>query len=192
MQMTQLRNDSHGIVNICCSIISWSQPSVKSTIRAANPFVLKFFTILFLLAQIASCSSSSQNTHIVTKAQLAAGTYKVSYGFNYAAADEEKILAITAYLDRTGQQLVFTLQDGTQRTLVFTPRDESLWQPDCYTMNSHVLCEVADLTPAPLQLESMTFNTPLVLAKCSPSRMILASTLYEAPSLPSLVFDLSN
>jgi hypothetical protein len=192
MRMTQIRNDSNGIVNICCPIISSSQPSVKSTIRAINPSVLKFFTILFLLAQIASCSSSSQNTHIVTKAQLAAGTYKVSYGFNYAAADEQKILAITADLDRTGQQLVFTLQDGTKRALVFTPRDESQWKPDCYTMKSHVLCEVADLTPAPLQLESMTFDAPLVYAKCSPSRMILTSTLYEDPSLPFLVFDLSN
>ena len=130
---------------------------------------------------------------MVTKAQLAAGMYKVSFGFNYATADEQKILAITADLDRTGQQLVFTMQDGTKRTLVFTSRDESQWNPDCYTMNSHILCEVADLAPAPLQLESMTFDTPLVYAKCSPSRMVLSSSLHgEDPSLPSLVFDISN
>ena len=165
---------------------------MKNDAHVSNLSVSKFFTMLFMFALIASCSSSSENAPMVTKAQLAAGIYKVSFGFNYAAADEQKILAITADLDRAGQQLVFTMQDGTKRTLVFTPRDESQWKPDCYTMSSHILCEAADLTPAPLQLESMTFDAPLVLAKCSPSRMILANTLYEDPSLPSLIFDLSN
>jgi len=107
--------------------------------------------------------------------------------------DEQKILAITANLDRPSQQLVFTMQDGTKRTLSFTPRNESQWKGDCATMDGYVLDEVADLTPVSLQLESMTFSTPIASAKCSPNRMILSVTTSESDSSsPVLVFDLTK
>jgi hypothetical protein len=44
-------------------------------------------------------------------------------------------------------------------------------------MSSLALDEVADLSPAPLRLESLTFLTPIVSAKCTPSRMILANDI---------------
>jgi hypothetical protein len=169
-------------------------PSCISNTHRSNLSIFKVLTICLLCALLFSCSTGSdKNTLIVTKAQLADGTYKVSYGFNYAAADEQKILAITANLDRTSNQLTFSMQDGTQKILSFTPRDESQWQGDCRTMGSYVLDEVADLAPAPLQLESMVFNTPLVYAKCGPNRMILSITTSESDSSsPVLVFDLIN
>jgi hypothetical protein len=156
-----------------------------------------FLILLLMSVSILSCKSDSTNqntpTPRVTKAQLAGGTYKVSFGFDYAIADEQKILAITANLDRTSQQLVFTMKDGTKKTTSFTPRDESQWQGDCAAMGgSYVLDEVADLAPAPLQLESMTFDTPLVYAKCSPLRMILSINTSESGTTPMLVFDLVN
>ncbi len=134
-------------------------------------------------------SSEPPLADTTTKVVLAKGTYKVSFGQGYAAADEQKLLAITAALDRTGQQLVFTMQDGTKKALNFAPRDQSQWMLDCYTMRSHYLDEVADLTPAPLQLESMTFNAPLVYAKCSQYRMILSDTLRETSGKPALILD---
>ncbi len=160
-----------------------------------NNLLFRLLTTLLLFLSLLSCTSDSQNqnTPKATKAQMANGTYKVSYGFNYAAADEQKILAITANLDRITNQITFSMQDGSQKALSFTPRDESQWQGDCATMSSYVLDEVADLTPVPLQLESMVFSTPLVFAKCSPNRMILSITTSETnSSTPALIFDLIN
>jgi hypothetical protein len=45
---------------------------------------------------------------------------------------------------------------------------------------------MADLSPAPLRLESLSFLTPLVYAKCTPSRMILANDIYEMSTLLAL------
>jgi hypothetical protein len=120
---------------------------------------------------------------------LAEGTYRVVFGQGYQAADEARLLAVTAHLDRATNQLVFYLADGSQQVLAFSPRPRSQWQPDCYTMSRHALDEVADLSPAPLRLESLTFLTPLVFVKCAPSRMILANTSTGDESL-FLAFDL--
>ena len=108
---------------------------------------------------------------------LAEGTYRVVFGQGYQAADEARLLAVTARLDRATNQIVFTLADGSQQMLAFSPRPRSQWQPDCFTTSSHSLDEVADLSPAPLRLESLSFLTPLVYAKCTPSRMILANDI---------------
>ena len=169
-------------------------PSCISISHRINLSIFEFLTICLSCALLYSCSTGSdQNTLRVTKAQLANGTYRVSYGFNYTTADEQKILAIIANLDRSSNQLTFSMQDGTQKIFSFTPRDESQWQADCRTMSSYVLDEVADLAPAPLQLESMVFNTPLVFAKCGPNRMILSITTSQSDSSsPVLIFDLTN
>lgn len=184
----------HGVEIMIGSILNKLLRFCLSSTHCSNLPIFKFLTILLFCTSILSCSGSEdQNTPKVTKAQLATGTYKVSYGFNYAPVDEQKILAITANLDRPSQQLVLTMQDGTKRTLSFTPRNESQWIGDCATMGSYVLDEVADLTPVSLQLESMTFNTPIAYAKCSPNRMILSNTTSESDSSsPVLVFDLAN
>ncbi len=166
-------------------------PSCRSNLHHVDLFIFKILTSCLLCAFLFSCSTGSDHTLSVTEAQLANGTYKVSYGFNYPAADEQKILAITANLDRTSNQLTFSMQDGTQKVLSFTSRDKSQWQGDCRTMGSYVLDEVADLAPAPLQLESMVFNIPLVFAKCGPNRMILSITTSQIDSsAPVLIFDL--
>lgn len=123
-----------------------------------------------------------------SEALLSDGVYAVTRGFGYAVADEQRILAITAKLNRAAGQLVFTLADGSQKTLSFTPRPKGQWPGDCATMSSAVLDEIADLAPAPLVLESMTFTTPLVFAKCAPGRMIV-SNMYGEGSL-FLVMDL--
>jgi hypothetical protein len=193
----QISKDKHASMDFTGS----EKPSLRRIwnfcSRSSDLSIIKLFMTLFTCTFILSCSSSSEdrNTHpedTEATAELADGTYKASYGHNYLPEDEQKILAITATLDRVGQKLVFTTQDGAQMILVFTPRDTSQWRGDCYTMDSHVLDEIADLTPAPLQLESMTFNTPVVYAKCSSKRMILTTNLEEESSSPWLVFDLSD
>ena len=55
-------------------------------------------------------------------------------------------------------------------------------------MSSRALDEVADLSPALLRLESLSFLTPLVYAKCTPTRMILANDVDEMATF--LVLDL--
>ncbi len=136
----------------------------------------RFATAIVGALAAAACSGSGNGNHLTvyTTAELASGTYRATGAAGYAPADEAKVLAITAQLDRTAGQLVFTLADGSRKTLAFSPRPRDAWQPDCFTMTSHVLDEVADLSPAPLQLESLAFATPLVFAKCGPRRMILA------------------
>ena len=118
--------------------------------------------------------------------ELAEGTYRVVFGHGYQAADEARLLAVTARLDRATNQVVFTLADGSQQMLAFSPRPRSQWQPDCRTMSSRALDEVADLSPAPLRLESLSFLTPLVYAKCTPSRMILANDLDDMSTFLAL------
>jgi len=56
-------------------------------------------------------------------------------------------------------------------------------------MGSVVNDDVADLTPAPLVIESFQVTTPLVFAECGPTRIILpTSTTYETGQ-PNLVLD---
>ncbi len=117
---------------------------------------------------------------------LAEGTYRVSFGRGYQAADEARLLAVTARLDRATSQVVFTLADGSRQVLAFSPRPRSQWQPDCFTMSSHNLDEVADLSPAPLRLESLSFLTPLVYAKCTKTRMILANDVNDTSTFLAL------
>jgi hypothetical protein len=99
---------------------------------------------------------------------------------------------MTAQLNRSAGRLVFTLSDGSQRTLALAPRAQAQWQADCYTMGGHTLNAVGDLSPAPLNLESLTFTTPLVVAKCAASRMILAEAAVLAGEAAGhwLAFDL--
>ena len=111
----------------------------------------------------------------ITEAPILEGRYAVAFGAGYAAQDEAAVLAITAEVDRAAGEVSFTLADGAKRTLRFLPRPKEQWVEDCATMNGHALDEVADLSPAPLQLESMSFATPLLYAKCGPSRLILAN-----------------
>lgn len=132
-----------------------------------------------------ACGASDDR---VDPAVLADGSYHVAFGAGYAAQDEARVLAITARLDRTAGTLVLTLADASQKALAFAPRSVERWQADCFTMSSHSLDEVADLAPAPLQLESLTFATPVAYAKCSPRRMILANAPGEEATF--LAFDL--
>lgn len=137
-----------------------------------------FTTLLpvLLIAWLAGCGEERGSLKEYPVA-LAEGTYRVVFGQGYQAADEARLLAVTARLDRATNQIVFTLGDGSQQMLAFSPRPRSQWQPDCFTISSHNLDEVADLSPAPLRLESLSFLTPLVYAKCTPSRMILANDI---------------
>jgi hypothetical protein len=137
-----------------------------------------FNTLLpvLLLAWLTGCGEESRSL-VEYPVALAEGTYRVAFGQGYPAADEARLLAVTARLDRATNQVVFTLADGSQQVLALSPRPRSQWQPDCFTMSSHALDEVADLSPAPLRMESLTFLTPLVYAKCTPSRMILANDI---------------
>jgi hypothetical protein len=146
-----------------------------------------------LSVALAGCRAASATPSArATEAALADGTYRAVFGAGYAPADEARILAVTAHLDRAAGRLVLTLADGSRRSLAFAPRDRARWHPDCFTgaggPPSSVLGEVADLSPAPLRLESLTLETPIVYAKCSPRRMVLAGAVGDAA--PFLVLDL--
>ena len=142
---------------------------------------------VLLLAWLTGCGEESGSLNEYPVA-LAEGTYRVVFGQGYEAADEARLLAVTARLDRATNQVVFTLANGSQQVLAFAPRPRSQWQPDCRTMSSRALDEVADLSPALLRLESLSFLTPLVYAKCTPTRMILANDVDEMATF--LVLDL--
>lgn len=131
------------------------------------------------LATIAACGVEHVLVDVFDE-----GTYRVSFGA-YPPAERARFEAVTARLDRAAGQVVFTMADGSQQVLAFTPRPRGEWRADCYTMASHHLVEVADLSPAPLQIESLTFETPLVFAMCSRTRMILANALPD-PDLGSV------
>jgi hypothetical protein len=138
-----------------------------------------------LLALITGCGQEGDRVYPVA---LSDGTYRVAFGKGYSPTDEARVLAVTARLDRTNSRLVFTLTDGSVRTLSFSPRPRGEWQPDCFTMSSHYLEEVAEVEPAPLQLESLTFATPVIFPKCGPQRMILSNATLDESAF--LAFDL--
>jgi hypothetical protein len=141
--------------------------------------------LVLLFAWQAGCGEESRIPKEYPVA-LAEGTYRVAFGRGYPAADEALLLAVTARLDRATNQVVFTLADGSRQVLAFSPRPRSEWQPDCFTMASHSLDEVSDLSPAPLRLESLTFPTPLVYAKCTKTRMILANAVNDTATFLAL------
>lgn len=116
------------------------------------------------------------------------GTFRVVDVVGVPEADRAPLLAITARVVRATGQLVFTLADSSRLTAAMAFRPKSGWERACPTMSSHSLNEVADLSPAPLQLGAVTFATPLVYVYCSPSRLILSDAFSGAG--PFLVFDL--
>lgn len=148
-------------------VLGWPVEGWMSmTARFAFPLALSGLLVI--------CCGRSTNSQIEYTAILADGSYRAKFGGGYDPADEPSLLAITAHLDNAGKELVFYLADGSQQTATFSSRPRSQWQKDCYTIASHSLDEVADLSPAPLQLvKSLTFNSPLAFAKCAPERMII-------------------
>lgn len=128
--------------------------------------------LLSSLIGAAGCEARQNEERVVT---LADGRYRAVSGRGYRAADEALVVATTARLDRATSSLLVTLADGSERSLRFAPRPEERWLADCYTMASHSLNEVADLTPAPLDLYSFHLATPIAYAKCASDRMILAN-----------------
>lgn len=120
---------------------------------------------------------------------LAEGTYRVAYGRGYDPVDEARFLAVTAQLDRAAGEITFTLSDGSHQTLRFTPRPESEWWADCATMKDYARDEVADLSPAPLVIETLTFTAPIVYAKCISEWMIVTGA-HGGPDDPFLRLDL--
>jgi hypothetical protein len=130
---------------------------------------------LFAVAVFVALAACGQDRgQLGSPVTLADGSYRALGGAGYADADAPRLMAVTAVLDRAGGRLVLTLGDGSQKVLTFTPRPKEGWQPDCFTMASHSVDEVADLSPAPLQVDTLTFTTPLVFAKCDPGHLILA------------------
>lgn len=173
-----------------------SKPFVNARSSSAMDLLLSGLTLCTVLCLVfcaASCKSSSGDDQAEQESiptELAAGLYKVSYGMNYDTADEQKLLAVTAAIDRSEKKIIFTMQDSSQKVLSFTARDKSQWTAGCLVIGKYYLEEVADLTPGPLHIESLVFDTPLVRAVCSPNRMVLTTTLEDDPSEPALIFDL--
>jgi hypothetical protein len=139
-----------------------------------------------LFASVAACGKVEADQ--ITLVTISNGTYRAAFGQGYLPTDESKVLAVSATLDRATGRLVFTMANGSQqiRTLSFRPKSQ--WNADCYTMSSHTLNEVADLSPAPLRIESMSFATPVVYPKCSAQRLILSAAPGDQTSF--IAFDL--
>lgn len=116
------------------------------------------------------------------------GTFRVAFVGGIPEAERGALLAVTARVERASARLVLALGDGTEQVLAAAFRPRSRWEKGCYTMASHSLNEVADLSPAPLQLGTVNFATPLVYAYCSRSRLMLADA-YGGDG-PFLAFDL--
>jgi hypothetical protein len=133
---------------------------------------IRAFAGLLLFAGLAGCGDGGDKVDPVT---ISDGFYAVIGGRGYLASDEAKVLAVTARLDRTAGSLVLTMADGSQQALTISFRPQGEWRADCYTMNSHSLNELAELSPAPLQVESMSFARPVVFPKCNAQRLILSS-----------------
>lgn len=125
------------------------------------------------LASLAGCVPSGMEAPIET------GSFEAVYSSEVDSDDWKDADAITAVVDRKSETVVFTLADGSRKTLRIASRPKEKWQGDCATMNDAVLCEVADLSPAPLELASLTFTAPLLYAKCGPERLILAESPLE-------------
>lgn len=140
-----------------------------------------------MVAALSNCDEPSPAE--VVPVSLTEGTYRVVGGQGYTQEEQARLFAMTAQLDRANARIVFTMEDGSQKPATLLPRPPERWEPGCWTMGGHSLNEVADLSPAPLQLESLTFVTPLVHAYCSPARMVLADAYGDAQG-PWLAFDL--
>ncbi len=134
--------------------------------------VRRWLSVLLVAFAVAGCQpeDDEQREYPVL---LDEGTYHFSFGA-IDPADEARFAAVTARLDRTVGELTFTGSDGSSQTLTFTPRPRSEWVTDCWTMKDHALDELADLGPAPLVVETLTFTTPMVYAKCCSNWLVVA------------------
>jgi hypothetical protein len=116
---------------------------------------------------------------------LTDGTYAATAVHGHDPADEAKLRSVTAALDLGAGTVTLRLADGTQRVLEVTPR--AGWISACPTMSSHARLQAADLSPAPLQVESMTFVAPMIQTYCWSGRLLLSD---DPPSQDfMLVFD---
>jgi len=138
---------------------------MKMTLRTAPLSAL-------MLVSLARVDSSGIKPS--TEAPIETGRYEAVYSSKTDSNHWKDSDLIIAEVDRKSETVVFTLADGSKKTLNIAPRPKEKWQGDCATMNSSVLCEVADLSPGSLELASLTFKAPLLYAKCSRERLIVS------------------
>lgn len=120
---------------------------------------------------------------------VAEGTYHLAYGVGLTDDEEASLAGLSAHLDRPSGRLTLALPGQAARVLVFSPWPRDQWVADCATMSGSSANEVADLSPVPLVLGPVRFETPLVHAKCGQNRMVLADTYDGAKALS---FDLDD
>lgn len=126
------------------------------------------------LLLVASAGCEEEQTEYTSA--LKDGTDHLVSGFGLTSEEQADLVGLSAHLDRTSGLLTLTLPGQAEQVLVFSPRPRDEWHSACWTMSSHSLDEVADLSPGPLVLGSVTLETPLVYAACSPELMVLADS----------------
>jgi hypothetical protein len=95
------------------------------------------------------------------------GTYTVVRSAGRAsetAAREIRKLEI----DREAETATFTLVDGSQVAVSFTPRDRSDWPAGCPSNVNNTRMEVLDLGRDTLTIGPLTFTDPLLVRDCPP------------------------
>jgi len=125
------------------------------------------------LASAAACSSADQ-APIVTPVAIADGRYVVVGSQGFPPADQPLLQQVGLTVDMAaGTALLWTSAPGPI-WLTVASRPQDGWKADCFTMAGHALDEVADLSPAPLPIESLAFSAPVLYPKCAADRLILA------------------
>jgi hypothetical protein len=78
-------------------------------------------------------------------------------------------------VDRDGQQVVFSLADGSRTEVSFVARDQSNWPSGCPTNTNSTYMDVLDINVGTLTLGGLTFKNPILVRDCpaDPERIAL-------------------
>jgi hypothetical protein len=161
--------------------LSRGRISMSTTLRTAILSALMLASLAgYASSRIEASRVEASRFGPIAEAPIETGRFKAVYSSNLNPGDWSGADALTADVDRQRETVVLTLADGSQKTLYIGSRPKEMWPGDCATFDGYVLSEVADLSPAPLVLPSVTFTAPLLYAKCGRDRLVLSESPLES------------
>lgn len=131
------------------------------------PVTLVFAALALVGSLVAGCSMSRW-------ARVESGEYTVLDDWSATGTSAAREIQ-TLEIERDQRLVVLTLDDGSQISTTFQPRDRPDWPSGCPTNINSTRMEVLEIVQDPLTIGATTISRPILVRDCppEPTRIVL-------------------